>query len=149
MENVKVSTTIWSRISIFFSSLCLVHCMVHPFVIMLLPLASEFVGHTMENIFIIMVVPVSLVGFIPTWLNHRNIKLISYFSLGLVILVAAQFLIPENGQLSGFGGTALKTEYFKSLFIFIGAGFLAWSTFKNSRHTHICKNPHHIHESAK
>lgn len=146
MENIKASTTIWSRISLFLSSLCLVHCMVHPFVIMLLPLASEFVGHTMENIFIIMVVPVSLVGFVPTWLNHRNIKLMSYFSLGLVILVAAQFLIPENLTFSAFGGLTLKSEYFKSLFIFIGAGFLAWSTFKNNRHTHVCKNPHHVHE---
>jgi hypothetical protein len=143
MESTETRSTLLSRISIIFSSICVVHCMVHPIMIMLLPFVSEFFDGTVQVTIVLMIIPISLLGFLPTWLKHRNRKLMQIFLIGLITLVAAQLLIPDEGLIYLMRGISVKNFYFNALFTFIGAGMLAWSTYKNNHHTHVCHNPEH------
>ncbi|HKJ34004.1 MAG TPA: MerC domain-containing protein [Balneolales bacterium] len=143
MENAKTRSPLLSRISIILSSVCVVHSMVHPFMIMLLPLISQFFGGTIETVLVLLVVPVSILGFLPVWLHHKNTKLMKIFIIGLIILTAAQLLIPDDLMIGLFQNFSVKSLYFKSFFTFIGAFMLAWSTYKNNHHADVCVNPNH------
>jgi hypothetical protein len=125
-----------SRLSIFLSSLCVIHCLSVPIVIILLPALSGFFTETVETIFILSVVPISAFGFFPKWLAHKNYALlIGYFS-SIAIMIISHF---------GFHHFGSHNHLTESIFLIIGAALLGVMIYKNNRHTHVCKNPHHHH----
>ena len=125
------------------TTLCLIHCLLTPFVILFLPAASAFFTDELENILVLVIVPIALAGFFPTWLRHKNPKLVLTFLAGMSLMALSQvFLHPQAHY--GEDGVTLA-GVFEISGVFAGAVLMSWATFKNSRHTHVCHNPQHDH----
>lgn len=131
--------TALSRSSVILSSVCLLHCLATPVLILALPSFSVLVSDTLEWVLILAVVPLSVGAFLPTWLRHRNPGLMASFAIGLGFVILSQFLFhqhlhsEESYRLPG------------TLCMAFGAGMVAWTIFRNNRHTHVCDVPGHVH----
>lgn len=138
-----------SQLSYFISSMCLIHCLMMPFVILLLPAFSVFFTDTLETILLLSVIPVSFYAFIPTWNKHRSILLAVMFLSGLFFVLFAQFGIQHQHYTSltqYLNATITDPWVITRLGLLIGGVvLLSVSVYKNNRHTHVCHNPHHHH----
>lgn len=138
-----------SHLSYFISSVCLIHCLMMPFVILLLPAFSVFFTDTLESILLLSVVPVSLYAFLPTWTKHRNVLLAVMFVSGLSLVLFAQFGIQhQHFTTLGTYFAAMMSEPLiltRLGMLVSGVSLLAISVYRNNKHTHVCHNPHHHH----
>jgi len=136
-----------SKASITLSSLCLIHCLAMPFVILLLPAISQFMSETVETVLILAVIPISAIAFVPTWLKHRNFRLGGIFLFGLTVILIGQFGMNHHHDFmsSSSQHEAILGFLGRTTVLMIGVFSLAWATYKNNKHTHVCKNPHHHH----
>ena len=138
-----------SQLSYFISSVCLLHCLMMPFVILLLPAFSAFFTDTLETILLLSVIPVSFYAFIPTWNKHRNVLLAVMFISGLVLVLFAQFGIQHQHftTLNQYlDATMADPLVLTRLGMLIGGVvLLSISVYRNNKHTHVCHNPHHHH----
>lgn len=106
-------------------------------------------NETVETALIVGIVPVSLFGFLPTWLKHRNFRLGAIFLVGLILIMASQFAVGHHHDLS-VAQILSQSEpmidfIVRTLSMIAGVSMLAYATYKNNRHTHVCSNPHHHH----
>ncbi len=131
--------SLFSRSSVVLSSVCLVHCLATPFIILALPSMSVFFSDTLELILILSVVPLSLAAFMPTWWKHKNVKLAIQFGIGLALVMISQFLFHQHTT------SDVAVRFPGMMSMALGAGILAWSIYKNNRHTHVCNVPGHVH----
>lgn len=120
-----------------------------PFVIVLLPAMSAFVSETMELVLILSIIPVSMLAFIPTWLKHRDVQLAIMFGTGLIFILLSQFMMDHHhdillGDISA--NISVAAVFFGRILVMMtGVVLLATATYRNNKHTHVCKNPHHHH----
>ena len=128
--------SIFSRLSIIISSLCVIHCLSVPIVIIALPAVAGFFSNTVESIFILTVIPISFFGFLPTWRKHKNHLLLFGYLTSLVLMIGTHF---------GFHALYSGFHFIESVLMFVGALLLGFVIYKNNKHTHVCKNPHHEH----
>lgn len=138
-----------SQLSYFITSVCLLHCLMMPFVILVLPAFSAFFNDTLETILLLSVIPISLYAFIPTWLRHKNISLAVLFIIGLTLILIAQFGI-QHFHFHSFeqfvsGSTSNPVVITRLLVLISGVVLLSTSVYRNNKHTHVCHNPHHHH----
>ncbi|MDG5766645.1 MerC domain-containing protein [Balneolales bacterium ANBcel1] len=139
--------TLFGKISIALSSLCVVHCMATPFVLLFLPAISSFFSEQLEQILVLSVVPLSLLGFVPTWLRHKNYRLMALYLLSIGLILFSQFVLHVPHGAAG-GGIHLQA-WARIGVTFSGALLLAWVVFRNNRHTHYCTHPHHHQDTAR
>lgn len=125
-----------SRMSIILSSLCIIHCLSVPLIIIALPAVAGFFPSTIETILIASVIPISALSFVPTWLKHKNFLLLATYVVSITLILAGHFGHHHLGFFNGF------TELF---LVITGAFGIAVAIYRNNRHTHVCKNPHHDH----
>ncbi len=133
-------TSIFSRLSIVLSSLCILHCLAFPFVILALPAAAQFLGNTIESILILSVIPLSILAFVPTWLKHKNRRNLQIYLGSLCLLLFGHFVFSHAHT----GGVSFESVM-ETILVISGALGLAWVIYRNNRHTHVCTNPHHHH----
>ena len=110
--------------AITLSGLCLVHCLLLPFVIVALPLLAQFNETHLHAQMLIVVVPVSLFAFAIAFRRHRNKAIIAWGIAGIAILF--------------IGCTVAHANYGKladSLLTVAGSIVLATSHFFNNRLT--------------
>ena len=132
----------FSKLTIYLSSICVVHCMATPFVIILLPAIATFFTKTIENILVLSVIPLSLVGFIPTWLRHKNYRLLYLYILSIALILFSQFVLHvHHGHAAG--DTIPLITWARMGVMITGAILLAGVVFKNNRHTHYCTHCDH------
>ncbi len=141
-------STIFAKISIFLSSLCVLHCLATPFVLLLLPALSTFFSETLERALVLSVVPLSLIGFVPTWLRHKNHRLMICYIISISLILFSQFVI-HAGHDHAAGSSITFLNWLKTGVTFSGALLLAWVVFQNNRHTHYCTHPHHHQDTAR
>lgn len=137
----------YSKVVTLLGGLCVVHCLATPFVIVLLPSLSQFFTETAEMIIVLSVVPIGVAGFYPTWIKHKNSKVHIGFILGMLALLVSQFTLHIDHTLVN-----THMDFSSSMMIgskmglsIIGALFMAWSMYKNHKHSHSCKVPEHVH----
>ncbi len=140
--------TIFSKLSILLSSLCVLHCLATPIVLVLLPAIATFFSETFEQILVLSVVPFSLAGFLPTWLRHKDNKLLVIYILSISLILISQFVLHVN-HLHLTDGTIPAMTWIRTAVTFSGALLLAWVVFRNNRHTHYCTHPHHHQDAAR
>ncbi len=138
----------WSKLSIALSSLCVVHCLTTPLVLLFLPAISTFFSETVEQILVLSVVPISLAGFIPTWLRHKNFLLMGGYIFSICLILFSQFALHIHHDPSSAEALPL-TSWLSTIITFAGALLLAWVIFKNNRHTHYCTHPEHHQDQAR
>ncbi len=128
------------KLSIWLSSLCLIHCLITPFIIILLPSVSGFFSGWVEAMLIFAVVPISSVAFFPIWIKHKNKMRLVEFLVGIGIVLFVQLFFHDLDH-SGFHFDQLT----ETIFMIIGTGLIAFATYKNKKHTHTCTVPNHEH----
>lgn len=139
MSNKTLALTLPQKVSLWVSSVCLIHCLITPFIILLLPAVSGFFSETLELLLVLSVIPISAIAFFPTWKNHKNKQRLAEFSTGIGLILIAQFL------LHFFGHDAFAIIMLETIVMIAGVGLVAYATYRNRRHTHHCANPHHVH----
>lgn len=148
MSSLQRRYDFFAKISIALSSLCVIHCLATPLILVLLPAISTFFSESMEQILVLSVVPLSFIGFVPTWLRHKNfILMFTYIASIFLILFSQFFLHVDHGQLHG--GDLPFGVWFKTGVTFAGALLLAWTVYQNNRHTHYCTHPHHQKDTPR
>jgi hypothetical protein len=128
--------SIFSRLSLVLSSLCIIHCLSIPIIVILLPALAGFLSSTVETIIILLIVPISAIGFFPTWRKHQNGRLLAGYLVAITIMLTSHFV---------FHNIDLRIHAIESILLIIGSVLLAFVIYKNNKHTHVCKNPHHVH----
>lgn len=135
---------IFSKLSILLSSACIIHCLSFPIIILMIPALAPLMSSTLETILVLSVVPLSAVGFIPTWRKHKNMRFLYIYASSLALLLIGQFGFTHTHD-SGIATFASFEHLTEIVLIIAGAVGLAWVIYKNNKHTHVCSNPHHHH----
>jgi hypothetical protein len=113
---------ILDRVAITLSGLCLVHCLLLPAIIVVLPLVSQFSETHFHAQMLIVVVPVSLFAFGFAYRRHGNKAVIAWGIAGIAIMFV--------------GGTVAHANYgilADSLLTMAGSVILATSHYFNNR----------------
>ena len=76
------------RLGICLSVLCLVHCLMTPFILGLVPVGAAlgFWQHGFHQLFLLVVPFVALIAFIPGWKVHRDSRVWYWGGTGIVLL---------------------------------------------------------------
>lgn len=148
------SIPILSRLSIILSGLCIVHCMAVPILLLTLPALSAFFPPYLESLLVLFIIPLSGLGFIPTWKKHKNYRFLQTFIMGLCIIVFTHIgfhfsdlehmIFAEHSSMD-HNHAHVGLNLTETTLMILGSALLAWTTWKNNRHTHVCKNPNHAH----
>lgn len=113
------------RSAIFLSSLCVVHCLVLPVVLIILPTLSSLAYFSDERFHVWMlfgVIPISVFALAFGYLHHKSYRVVAVASMGIMILLLATL----------FGHDALghTGEIIASV---IGSLFIAFAHIQNLR----------------
>ena len=142
MIKADFTKPVFGQISIFLSSLCIAHCLATPFILILLPTLSTFFSETLERILILLVIPLSLVGFMPRWMAHRNYTNLLLYTFSILLILISQFVLHGTHSHDAITGLA-HFPLAGTAVTFTGAFLLAWVVYRNNRQTHTCTHPHH------
>lgn len=110
--------------AIVLSGLCLLHCLLLPFVIAVLPLLSRVNESHFHAQMLIVVIPVSVVAFALGFRRHARKAIIAWGIAGVAVLVFGATFAHAN-----YGATA------DSFLTMIGAIVLATAHYFNNRFT--------------
>ncbi len=147
MSETRSTVVISTRVTNILATLVVLHFIVHPFVILMLPFLSNFFSETVQIILLLLLIPVGSLGFFPFWKRHKNYNLLTAFILGLTLIYSGEFLVPHASDavsLSAiFTGQASAPHYVKMGIMLSGAVLLALANYFNCRHANKCDNPDH------
>jgi len=129
----------WDRIGIFLSSLCAIHCLATPLVVLALPfLGDAFEQPWVHLMMAVFVVPVGLFAFVSGYRHHRQKAVFALGLLGLLFVAGASLAPHEWFAFSG--GHDVVTIF--------GSILLLTSHFKNRRACNTCEAGHHHHHHS-
>lgn len=83
---------IFDKLGICASAICLVHCLLTPFVVLFFPTIEESLGENAEKIHTLLafvVVTLVVIAILPKFLKHRRKDILSYASLGISLILGA------------------------------------------------------------
>lgn len=122
---------IFDHLAITMSGLCVVHCLLLPFVIVALPLLVQFDGNHFHLQMLVVIIPVSLIAFAYAYPRHRNKTIIAWGLAGIAIMCVGGTIAHAN-----YGAIADTT------LTIAGSIILATSHFFNNRLTGRATAPH-------
>ncbi|HZI16516.1 MAG TPA: MerC family mercury resistance protein [Myxococcus sp.] len=105
----------WDGVGQALSSLCIAHCLLLPLALGLLPLAAAeaLEGEAVHHGLLVLTAMGALAAFVPGWRLHRHASVPVLAALGLALLSAGAFLVPEDATgpwepvLTGGGGAVM------------------------------------------
>lgn len=106
------------RLAIILSGLCLVHCLLLPVFVLLLPLLAQFNDTHFHAQMLIVVIPVSLFAFAVGYRRHGNKVIIGWGFVGIGILsvggtiVHAKYGLLADSALTIAGSLILATSHY-------------------------------------
>lgn len=128
----------WDQAGIFLSAACVVHCVLTPFLLLLLPSLQAFSDSELTHQILAVVLPlVALFAFVPGYKQHRNPLIFGLGFLGLGFIVFAA--IDPYGNLHGFREAIVTT---------LGSACLITAHLKNRKLLHCCGDHCHQQKSA-
>ena len=96
------------KLAIFLSSLCVLHCVLTPILIIAIPAVGSMVAvshDTFHDVLLYFVVPVGLAALGAGFIHHRNVRVLLVGLCGLILLAIAALAGHDN--LSEAGETVL------------------------------------------
>ncbi|NBD96203.1 MAG: MerC family mercury resistance protein [Gammaproteobacteria bacterium] len=110
------------RIAISASALCMVHCLAMPLLVIAIPvLSSTFLADEAFHRFLVwLVLPVSLAALFIGCRRHKDILVVSFGGLGLILLISIAYfghdLLGESGEriATVVGGVILAVGHFRN-----------------------------------
>lgn len=114
----------WDRWGILLSAICLLHCLVLPFVLLSLPMVARYYfAHPWAHMALMIgIVPVGLIAFYRGYKHHRQVRVVALGTLGLLLIGLASLFF--HNKSSGW------TE---ALFVSLGSLLLIWAHWQNQR----------------
>lgn len=89
-QTFEETTDRWDKLGIFLSSLCAIHCLVTPLLVLALPVMGEFFEQEWVHLAMaLFVVPVGLFAFWSGYKHHRQQKVFALGVLGLSMVGGA------------------------------------------------------------
>ncbi len=120
----KGKGTCFDRVGIGLSLLCLIHCLLLPFAVMLMPALElfpmvEHSGHaeSVHAVLLLFIVPAAYIGWFRGYRRHRNVSVIATGMAGLALLLLAfQFTDTRiHVALTSLGGLMIMYAHFVNL----------------------------------
>ncbi|MEK2645329.1 MerC domain-containing protein [Bdellovibrio sp. BCCA] len=117
-ETFEAQTDRWDKLGIFLSSLCAIHCLATPLLVLALPVLGDFFHQGWVHISMaIFVIPVGIFAFWSGYKHHRQTKVFALGVLGL-LMVGGASVAPhswveffEYDIVTIFGGLFLVTAH--------------------------------------
>ena len=129
MDNSTTRTsTALDQAAVALSGLCLVHCLVLPFVVAALPFLDQVSADHFHVQMLAVVLPLSIIALAMGFRRHRNMTVIGWGVLGMLLLT--------------IGGTVMHSRYgliADRIFTIGGAVTLAIAHYFNSRLARRCR----------
>ncbi len=123
-RSAKQGGWLWDRLGIWLSGICLVHCLLLPITLFLLPLGAMLLTwhEDVHLAFALLLVPTTLLAFYQGYRCHHQKRVLGWFGVGLSLVLLASF--PGHDVLGVIGGTAVTM---------LGSGLLIWGHWQNWR----------------
>jgi uncharacterized membrane protein len=93
--NSAKSTAWLDGAAVLLSALCLVHCLLLPFIVAGLPLLAQFYDGHLHAQMLVVVVPLSVVALGIGFRGHRNRHIVASGATGLLILIVGATIAHE------------------------------------------------------
>lgn len=121
------AATIWDRLGIFGSTLCLIHCAATPFLVGVFSAAGVnfFGGEHFHRVSALLLALVAFLAFLPGLRRHHNWWVFGAGALGVSLLMVGGF-VPIS---AGFGEAAVTVS---GSLILVGAHFVNWRQTRRS-----------------
>ncbi len=122
MENSSGRPAVLDQVAVALSGLCLLHCLLLPFAVAILPFLSQFSEDHLHAEMLVVVIPVSIIALALGFRRHRHRGVVVSGVIGLVILT--------------IGGTIAHTAYgllADRILTVIGSITLALTHYQNFR----------------
>lgn len=110
--------TMLDRTAVALSGICLLHCLALPFLVVLLPLATELPATHWHAELLVIVLPVSIVAFAMGYRRHGSLRIMAAGTFGLLLLVLggtivhAHYGVAEDRALTVAGSLILAVAHF-------------------------------------
>lgn len=92
----SANSTAWlDGAAVLLSALCLVHCLLLPFIVAGLPLLAQFYDGHLHAQMLVVVVPLSVVALGIGFRGHRNRRIVASGATGLLILIVGATIAHE------------------------------------------------------
>jgi hypothetical protein len=95
MDNSSRRRALLDKIAVLLSGLCLLHCLLLPFVIAVLPFLGQFGDDHFHQELLLFVVPVSVVALTAGFRRHGHTEVLLFGGLGLAVLIIGGTFIHE------------------------------------------------------
>ncbi len=122
MDNSSRRKALLDKIAVLLSGLCLLHCLLLPIVIAVLPFLGQFGDDHFHRELLLFVVPVSIVALTAGFRRHGHTEVLFFGGIGLAILIVGGTFIHET-----YGVTADR------LMTVTGSLILAGTHYRNYR----------------
>ena len=96
MDNRSVQPAFLDQLAVALSGLCLVHCLLFPVAIIVLPFLGQFADDHLHAEMLVFVIPVSLLALWFGYRRHRQIVVWYYGIAGLLLLTIGGTLVHDN-----------------------------------------------------
>ncbi|MDQ7041246.1 MAG: MerC domain-containing protein [Rhodothermus sp.] len=124
--------SLWDRIGIGLSSICLIHCLLLPLTLVVLPLGATLITlhEEVHILFAVLLLPTTAFAAYQGYRRHRHRRVLGWLGTGLALVLLASF--PGHEVLGVLGGT---------LVTMLGSALLIWGHWQNWRLTLRCTVP--------
>lgn len=122
MDDSSRQRALLDKVAVGLSGLCLLHCLLLPFAIAILPFLGQFDDDHLHAEMLIFVVPVSVIALFVGFRRHGRISVVVSGGVGLVILALGAFVVHNL-----YGPTADRMTTVAGSFV------LAYTHYRNFR----------------
>ena len=122
MDDSSRQRALYDKIAVGLSGLCLLHCLLLPFVVAVLPFLGQLDGDHLHAEMLIFVIPVSVIALTMGYRRHGQISVIISGAAGLIILTLGAIVVHD---LYGLIADRMMTV--------IGSFVLAFTHYRNFR----------------
>ncbi len=95
MDDSSRQRALFDKIAVGLSGLCLLHCLLLPFVVAILPFLGQFDDDHLHAEMLIFVIPVSVIALFVGYRRHGQIRIIVSGAAGLMILVLGAWVVHD------------------------------------------------------
>lgn len=122
MDNSSRRRVLLDKIAVGLSGLCLLHCLLLPFVVAFLPFLGQLEDDHLHTELLLFVIPVSVIALTVGYRRHRQIGVILWGAAGLAILTIGALVVHDLYGLAADRATTIS-----------GSLILAFTHFQNFR----------------
>ncbi len=122
MDNSSRRRVLLDKIAVGLSGLCLLHCLLLPFVVAFLPFLGQLEDDHLHTELLLFVIPVSVIALTVGYRRHRQIGVILWGAAGLAILTIGALVVHDLYGLAADRATTIS-----------GSLILAFTHFRNFR----------------